>query len=70
MARQFRTKDGHTVRLGDEVWAQNGLGPYVIADTDHGGLGNVYLESVEDPDDGMLFAPEDFPLYVCAWQPR
>lgn len=30
MASIFRTKDGRKVGFGDQVWSQNGDGPFVI----------------------------------------
>lgn len=42
----FRTKDGHTVGLGDTVWAVNGNGPYTL--TEHEQRGWVWLEGDDE----------------------
>ncbi|GAB2925192.1 hypothetical protein GCM10027280_10600 [Micromonospora polyrhachis] len=69
MASTYRTKDGHSVRVGDQVWAQNGTGPFII--TRPAGLkpGWVLLLHAGGDDDQRLHAPEDITIYYHRVRP-
>ena len=73
MKSQWQTHDGHTVRTGDQVWVQNGSGPFILTDPkdiDHRyPSGYVWLMNAHDRTDGMLFADEDIPIMAYRVRP-
>lgn len=62
MATTYRTKDGHTVRLGSTVWAVNGTGPFTLTAPGSAPPGWVLMVGA-DGEEMRLHAPEDVGIY-------
>ncbi|TDC63149.1 hypothetical protein [Streptomyces hainanensis] len=59
----YRTKDGHTVRLGSTVWGINGQGPFTLSKPESSAPRGWVRAVSGDGEDSRLHAPEDISLY-------
>ncbi|MFI0420531.1 hypothetical protein [Spongiactinospora sp. 9N601] len=69
MAHRFRTRDGHSVGVGDRVWSQNHW-PWVIVSVDTRKEGRwANMEHTEVEFDTLHMFEADFGTYIYKFHP-
>ncbi|MEU8347680.1 hypothetical protein AB0C74_38785 [Spirillospora sp. NPDC048832] len=68
---KYRTRDGHKVTLGSQVWAQNGNGPFILMEPGpaYGPTPKDWVLMVGENGEELLHAPEDVSLYYYVSRP-